>query len=225
MSSPKEHSALRIGLTGGIASGKSSVARGFKDLGIDVISADEIAKDILKKNSPALKQVVQRFGSDILDTKLELDRKKLREIIFNDAKQRKILNSITHPAIRREMVKLAQSSSSSYVVLEIPLLIESNLQNLVNRILVVTTELDTQLNRVMQRDNCTLDQAQNIINAQTSNEIRLQHADDSINNAGSFEKLNNQIRLLHKKYLHLLDVTKNTEIQTLSKKKIGLDLH
>lgn len=225
MADQNKNGALRIGLTGGIASGKSSAARAFKELGIDVISADEIANNILENGSPTLKLVVQKFGHDILNKNLELDRQKLRDIIFNDAKQRMLLNTITHPAIRKEMVRLAQVCSSPYVILEIPLLIESKLQNLVNRILVITTEVDTQLKRIMQRDNCSLEQAQNIINAQTTNEIRLQHAHDCIKNTGNLDKLNNQVRLLHHKFLNLIYKPKNTGSLTLKKPKTGLDLH
>ena len=218
-------SSLRIGLTGGIASGKSSAARAFNNLGIEVISADEIAKNLLQKNSPALKQVVQKFGLEILNADSELDRKKLRELIFNDSKKRKILNSITHPAIREKMIYLAQSASSPYVVLEIPLLIESGMQSLVNRVLVVTTEEKIQLKRIMQRDNCSLEQANNILKAQTSNENRMQYADDCIINSGSINKLNNQVQLLHQKYLSLLKNSHTDSIQAKQMKKTGLYLH
>ena len=224
MTQHQKFRALRIGLTGGIASGKSSAARAFKALGIDVISADDIAKDVLKKNSPALKQVVQQFGQNILNKDLELDRKRLRDIIFKDVKQRKILNSITHPEIRKEMVRMAQASTSPYVILEIPLLIESNLESLVNRVLVITTELDTQITRITNRDNCSVEQALSIIKAQTTNEVRLQHADDCINNSGALNKLNNQVLLLHNKYLDLISNSNNSNLSQLNK-NYGLDLH
>lgn len=217
--------SLRIGLTGGIASGKSSAARAFKNLGIDIISADEIAKDILQKNSPALKQVVQKFGIEILNADLELDRKKLRELIFNNSKKRKALDAITHPAIRKQMVDLAQSALSPYVVLEIPLLIETGMHSLVNRILVVTSEEEIQLKRIMQRDNCSHEHAKNILAAQTTNEIRMQYADDCIRNSGSLDKLNNQVQLLHQKYLSILRSTHADSIQAKQKLKTGLDLH
>ena len=225
MSKQANISSLRIGLTGGIASGKSSAAQAFKNLGIEVISADEIAKNLLQKNSPALKQVVQKFGLEILTADYELDRKKLRELIFNDSKKRKILDAITHPAIREKMINLAQSASSPYVVLEIPLLIESGMQSLVNRILVVTTEANTQLKRIMQRDNCSLEHAKNILKAQTSNETRLQYADDCILNSGSFYKLNNQVQILHQKYLSLIKNSHPSSIQAKQMQKTGLDLH
>ncbi len=217
--------SLRIGLTGGIASGKSSAASAFKNLGIDIISADEIAKDILQKNSPALKQVVQKFGIEILNADSELDRKKLRGLIFNDSKKRKILDAITHPAIRKQMVDLAQSSLSPYVVLEIPLLIETGMHSLVNRILVVTSEEEIQLKRIMQRDNCSHEHAKNILAAQTTNEIRMHYADDCIRNSGSLGKLNNQVQLLHQKYLSILKSTHAGSTQAKQKLKTGLDLH
>lgn len=225
MSQSQNIKSLRIGLTGGIASGKSSAANAFKNLGIDVISADEIAKNILQKNSPALKQVVQKFGTDILNIDSELNRKTLREIIFNDSKKRKILDDITHPAIRKEMVNLAQSSTSPYVILEIPLLIESGMHTLVNRILVVTTEAHTQLKRIMQRDNCSQEHAEKILAAQTTNKIRLQYADDCIRNSGNFSKLNNQILLLHQKYLSLITSSQTTSTKEKQQLNIGLDLH
>jgi len=216
---------LRIGLTGGIASGKSSAANAFKQFGIDVISADEIAKDLLKKNSPALKQVVQAFGSDILTVEAELDRIKLRELIFKDEKKRERLNSITHPEIRKEMVRLAQNSISPYVILEIPLLIESGLNKLVNKILVITSPENTQIQRIMQRDNCSNEQAISIINAQTSNQVRLQHADDCIDNSGSITKLNKQVHLLHNKYMNLINKSHTKTKKIKSTTKMGLDLH
>ena len=225
MPEQKKSNTLRIGLTGGIASGKSSAASVFKSLGIDVISADEIAKDILQKDSPTLKQVVQAFGSSILNAHSELDRRKLRELIFDDSKKRKALNAITHPAIRKQMVHLAQNSQTPYVVLEIPLLIESKLHSLVNRVMLVTTQEDIQLNRIMRRDNCSLEHAKNILTAQTTNQIRRLHADDCIQNMGSFNKLNNQVLLLHRKYLSLVNNTQNPKTQAQLNQKIGLDLH
>ena len=216
---------LRIGLTGGIASGKSSAATAFKELGIDVISADEIAKEILQKGSPALKQVVQNFGQTILNAHSELDRRKLRELIFDDSEKRKTLNAITHPAIRKQMDRLAQNSLTPYVVLEIPLLIESKLHNLVNRVMLVTTDEDIQLNRIIQRDNCSIEHAKSILKAQTTNQIRRLHADDCIRNSGSFNKLNNQVLLLHQKYLSLVHSTQNNKTQAQLNQKIGLDLH
>ena len=225
MSLQSNTKSLRIGLTGGIASGKTSVAKVFASLGIDVISADEIAKDILQKNSPALKQVIQHFGPSILNEESELDRRHLRELIFNDSNKRKALNAITHPAIRKEMVALAQSSVTPYVVIEIPLLIESSLHSLVNRILVVTTEEDTQISRIIQRDNCSMEHAKNILKAQTTNENRLLHADDCIRNLHDFNKLENQIQILHKKYLTLVYNSQNTKTHFQQKQKLGLDLH
>ena len=225
VSDQAKHNPLRIGLTGGIASGKSSAATAFKNLGIDVISADVIAKEMLQKNSPALKQVVQNFGQAILNAHSELDRRKLRELIFDDPKKRKALNSITHPAIRKQMDHLAQISLTPYVVLEIPLLIESKLHKLVNRVLLVTTEEDIQLNRIIQRDNCSLEHAKSILKAQTTNQIRRLHADDCIKNSGSFNKLNNQVLLLHQKYLSLVHNTQNNKTQAQLNQKIGLDLH
>ena len=225
MSQLQNSKSLRIGLTGGIASGKSSAAKAFENLGIDVISADEIAKNILQKNSPALKQVVQKFGPEILNTNSELNRKKLREIIFSDSKKRKILDDITHPAIRKKMVDLAQTSTSPYVILEIPLLIESGMQTLVNRTLVVTTEANTQLERIMQRDNCSHEHAEKILAAQTTNKIRLQYADDCIRNSGSLNKLNNQVLLLHQKYLSLISSSQTTSTKEKQQRNIGLDLH
>ena len=219
------HKPLRIGLTGGIASGKSSAATAFKELGIDVISADEIAKEILQKGSPALKQVVQNFGQTILNAHSELDRRKLRELIFDDSEKRKTLNAITHPAIRKQMDRLAQNSLTPYVVLEIPLLIESKLHNLVNRVMLVTTDEDIQLNRIIQRDNCSIEHAKSILKAQTTNQIRRLHADDCIRNSGSFNKLNNQVLLLHQKYLSLVHSTQNNKTQAQLNQKIGLDLH
>jgi len=211
---------LRVGLTGGIASGKSSVAKILSQFGIETISADEIARDIMQKGSPILKQACQLFGNTILSSNGDLKRDTLREIIFNDQNARKQLNSITHPAIRQSLVKSANAANGPYVILEIPLLIESGLQSLVDRVLVVNIDKDTQVQRITERDKCSVSQAKNILKVQSSENERRRYADDLLNNTGGLEKLHHQVSLLHKKYLQLskMDNAKNARFS-------GLDLH
>lgn len=219
-----------IGLTGGIASGKSSTARYFADYGIAVISADVIARDILAKNSNTLAEVVHAFGSGILDNDQELDRAKLRQVIFTDARARQQLDAITHPAIGKALLQAARAARSAYVILEIPLLIEAKLTATVKRVLVINMAHELQISRVMQRDGCTKADAESAIAAQTSAATRLQYADDIIHNSGSLHKLKQQVALLHPLYTTL--AAKKPAVQhkpTLAPSKdsglSGLDLH
>ena len=212
-----QESKLVIGLTGGIASGKSTVAEYFSNFGITIISADAIAKNLMHPNSPTLNKIAKTFGASILTKEFELDRSKLREIIFNDEHARKQLNAITHPAIRKETRKQTQSSVSAYVIIEIPLLVESNLQKSVSRILVVDIDPTLQIQRIMQRDKCSQEQAKQIINAQINPDIKLQFAHDIMHNDSIKLKLKRQVALLHAKYMQLSQGSNTTNY--------GLSLH
>ena len=154
---------LLIGLTGGIASGKSTVAQGFLDLGVPVIDADVAARTVVAPGTPGLQQVISRFGSRVITEHGELDRRALRELVFSDPDARRDLEAILHPLIRSEMDRSAAAAVGPYIVMAIPLLIEGGARDRVDRILVVDVEEAVQLQRVMARDHCSLEQAQAII--------------------------------------------------------------
>jgi dephospho-CoA kinase len=194
---------LKVGLTGGIASGKTTVSQLFSELGIDVIDADLIAHQLVELGQPCLKKITQTFGKQILLNSGELDRIKLRQLIFSapDAKQK--LEAILHPEIRQQLIHQSDSSSSPYCILSIPLLIEAKMTSLVNRILVIDTKSDEQVKRLCKRDNIPPSEAIKIIATQSSSQQRTTVADDIIINNNSAEKLDNIVENLHKKYLDL----------------------
>ncbi len=194
---------LRIGLTGGIASGKSTVAQRFRELGISVIDADESARSVVTPGQPGLLAVIQEFGSALLTASGELNRPALRERIFSDPPARGRLERILHPLIRADMERQAQSDSGPYLVMAIPLLIESGAPGRVDRVLVVDLPQDIQLERIMARDAVTADHARAILAAQASRETRLAAADDVLLNEGSIASLRQGVDDLHRRYLGL----------------------
>lgn len=192
-----------IGLTGGIGSGKSTVAGLFAEYGIPIIDADQVARELVAPGQPALQRIVQTFGEEILNGDGTLDRKKLRDLIFHDSKQRKQLEAILHPLIREDMLDQLDSLEAPYAILVIPLLVDTGNWEMIDRILVVDTEEDLQIERVMQRDNVSLEQAEAIIDNQVSRQERLAAADDVIENIGNTEDLKIQVKRLHEFYLNL----------------------
>ncbi len=191
-----------VGLTGGIGSGKSAAARFFKELNITVIDADEIAKHLL--NEPNISQVViDHFGPKICDKHGALNRYTLRDLIFTDAIARHWLEDFLHPQIRERIIKLIDSSPSPYTIVVIPLLVETQKENYVNRILVLDVPESTQISRITQRDGITLDEAQLILAAQASRKTRLGFADDVIENVDTLATLKNKIHGLHDYYLQI----------------------
>jgi len=194
---------LRIGLTGGIASGKSTVARRFTELGIPVIDADESSRLVVAPGQPGLERVVQRFGSGVLSAEGELDRRALRNLIFTDPDKRRDLEAILHPLIRADMERRAAEAVGAYLVMAIPLLVESAARDRVDRILVVDADEATQLERLTARDSVSLDQARAILAAQASRESRLKAADDVLVNSGTEAQLRDAVDRLHQRYLRL----------------------
>jgi dephospho-CoA kinase len=195
---------LRIGLTGGIASGKSTVTQRFAELGIPVIDADVAARIVVEPGKPGLEQVVRRFGLGVLDTSGNLDRPALRALIFNDSASRQALDAILHPLIRIEMEQQAAHATGPYLVLAIPLLIEGGrAHERVDRVLVVDVDEALQLKRVQARDGSSPSQARAILASQVSREARLAAADDVLRNAGTVADLRQAVDVLHEKYLHL----------------------
>src|SRR5258707_7157210 len=157
---------LRIGLTGGIASGKSTVARRFAELGVPVIDADEAARAVVAPGKPGLAKVLERFGGGLAGENGELDRRTLRNLIFKDPGSRRDLEAILHPLIRADMERSADLAVGPYVVMAIPLLVEGDSRQRVDRVLVVDLDEAVQLQRVRGRDGCTEDHAPAILASQ-----------------------------------------------------------
>jgi dephospho-CoA kinase len=196
---------LRIGLTGGIASGKTTVAQRFMELGVPVIDADEAARAVVEPGKPGLAAVLKRFGSGVVAENGELDRRALRNLIFNDPGSRRDLEAILHPLIRADMERSAEQAVGPYVVMAIPLLVEGGSRNRVDRILVVDVDEAVQLQRVMARDGSTEEQARAILASQASRSERLAAADDVLLNAGIVTDLRRAVDQLHERYLHLAE--------------------
>ena len=192
---------LRIGLTGGIASGKSTAAARFAELGVPVIDADEVARAVVAPGESGYAQVVNRFGRGILAAGGELDRRALRDRVFADPGERQDLEAILHPLIRAEMQRRANAALGPYVVLAIPLLVEGGRRDQVDRVLVVDVDEAAQLERLMRRDASTQAQARAILAAQASRSVRLQVADDVLVNSGSVAELREAVDRLHERYL------------------------
>ncbi len=194
---------FRVGLTGGIASGKSTVADQFAALGVPVIDTDVIAREVVEPGQPTLKEIAERFGDGVITESGALDRAALRELIFAVEDARKLLEAILHPIIREETVRQANSAGGEYQVIVVPLLTESPLKLFVDRVLVVDCDRETQLKRLMSRDGETATGAERILAAQASREDRLEIADDVISNQGQLEDLAHQVAELHEQYLAL----------------------
>jgi dephospho-CoA kinase len=194
---------LKVGLTGGIGCGKSTVARLFNNLNIPVLDADEIAHRLVDAGQPALAQISQEFGQAILSPDGSLNRKNLRDLVFSDLKQKKKLESILHPLIYKTLQTELKQLVAPYCILSIPLLFETNMMQLVDRVLVIDCPLETQIERVKTRDNLTVETIQSIINSQLSRTIRKVKADDLIDNSGADYGLAEQVKKLHNLYLSL----------------------
>ena len=192
-----------IGLTGGIGSGKSAVANFFQDEGITVIDADELAREVIDKNSPGYKSIVDYFGSKIIDSNGLIDRAFLRKEAFDDDKKKKVLESIIHPLVKDLMTKRIATSNSVYSIIMVPLIFETNSMSNYNRILVIDCDPKIQLERATLRDNNSNEQIQKIIDSQCSREERLSIANDVIPNNDSLANLKVRSFAMHKFYLGL----------------------
>jgi dephospho-CoA kinase len=196
---------LRIGLTGGIASGKTTVAQRFMELGVPVIDADAAARAVVAPGTPGLAAVLERFGSGVVAENGELDRRALRDLIFSNPRSRRDLEAILHPLIRAAMEQSADRAVGPYLVMAIPLLVEGGSRARVDRVWVVDVEEATQLRRVRERDGCTEDQARAILASQASRSARLGAADDVLPNTGTLTDLRLAVDQLHEQYLHLAE--------------------
>lgn len=194
---------LRIGLTGGIASGKSTVERLFAAHGVPIIDSDVIAREVVAPGTPGLAQVRARFGDEVLLPDGSLDRRALRRLVFADPAARRDLEAIVHPLIRSAMAERSAAAGGPYQINVIPLLVEGGRRATLERVLVVDCPEALQIARVMQRDHITEAEARAILAAQVSRSERLAAADDVIVNDGDEAALQAQVDALHTKYLHL----------------------
>ncbi len=194
---------LRIGLTGGIASGKTTVADMFAEFGIPVIDTDVIAREVVAVGSPAIEEIRARFGADVIAESGALDRAAMRKLVFLDEVARTDLESILHPRIGTEVYRQSEIAKGAYQIIAVPLLVNSKLLDFVARVLVVDCAESTQMQRLLKRDAGTEDEARRILAAQSSREERLAIADDVINNDSDLQHLRSQVTALHARYLDL----------------------
>lgn len=189
-----------IGLTGGIGSGKSTVAKLFAKLNIDIVDADKIAREIVHPGSELLDKIIIKFGEKILHDDGSLNRAKMREVIFNDLHAKQWLENLLHPVIYQHMYQQILATTSPYCIVIIPLLVESHIPYPIDRILVVDSTEEQQVERIMQRDNISEQAVKNIIAAQASREEKLKIADDVIENTKNEKYLQELVGALHKLY-------------------------
>lgn len=192
---------LTVGLTGGIASGKSLVAEFFAELGVPVLDADQVARDVVAPGAPALLEIARTFGRQYLQPDGLLDRRKMRERVFSDPSSRQTLEAITHPHIRKRMMQWRDAQASAYCMLSVAILVEAGMRELVDRVLVVDVLPETQLARLVSRDNINEELAQRMMQAQASRRERLATAHDVIVNTGSRAAARAAVDELHAYYL------------------------
>jgi dephospho-CoA kinase len=197
---------LRVGLTGGVACGKSLVAGMFADLGAPLVDTDLIAREVVAPGEPGLSELVDSFGPGILDSRGELDRAKTRALVFADAARRRELERILHPRIRERTLAAVADARGPYVIVVVPLLLETGFDALVDRVLVVDCPADLQLERLMRRDGLDAEQARAMLGAQVGRDERLRAADDVIDNGGTLDATRRQVTALHHRYLELAGV-------------------
>ncbi len=196
-------SALTIGLTGGIASGKTLVADGFIALGVPVLDADQVARDVVTPGEPALALIAASFGAGFLQADGRLDRQRMREHVFAHPAELRRLEAITHPAIRQRMRQWQAAQSAPYCMLSVAILVEARMRDLVDRVLVVDVPVAVQMARLTARDGASMTLAQQMIAAQATREQRLADADEVIVNDASVRQTMDAIAAMHARYLQL----------------------
>ncbi|MFT4465112.1 MAG: dephospho-CoA kinase [Sodalis sp. (in: enterobacteria)] len=192
-----------VALTGGIGSGKSTVANAFAALGVPLVDADVIAREVVEPDDPALRAIAQHFGPAVLSADGSLDRAALRARIFSDPEEKAWLNGLLHPLIKRQTEQQLRSARAPYVLWVVPLLIENNLQQRTDRVLVVDVDPEVQIARTLSRDGVSSEQVENILAAQVPRQRRLACADDIIDNSGRPEEITDRVATLHRRYLAL----------------------
>ena len=199
--SAKDNKPLRVGLTGGIASGKSTVAEMFAAYGVPVIDTDVIAREVVTPGQPALAEIREAFGPGVIAADGTLDRAAMRAIVFGDDAARRRLEAIVHPRIGIATAEQADAAGGDYQIIVVPLLVESSLRAFVDRVLVVDCDEETQVARLLARDAESEAQARRMLAAQSSRAERLAMADDVVSNEGDLEQTREQVRALHRRYL------------------------
>jgi len=192
-----------VGLTGGIGSGKTAVSDRFAALGIDVVDADLVSRQVVEPGTQALQQIQRHFGDDILQANGELDRARLRQRVFSNSEEKTWLEKLLHPLMGVRIFQQLESAASAYALFVSPLLVEAGQIALCDRVIVVDAPESAQLDRTTQRDNNTAEQIKNIMTAQLSRQQRLKSATDVIDNSGSLEQLDIRVAELHQCFLQL----------------------
>lgn len=190
---------LKVGLTGGIGSGKSTVGRLFMELGVPLIDADAVAREVVQPGQPALDDIAERFGADALLPDGALNRPRLRTLVFSNPEARHDLERITHPRIRQRICTWLDEQEGPYCILESPLLLETDQRQLVDRVIVVDVPVALQIKRTVERDGVDEAQVRAIIEAQISRTLRLQAADDIISNETTIADLRRQVSQIHQR--------------------------
>tara|TARA_B100001750_G_scaffold44480_1_gene32746 strand:- start:6350 stop:6967 length:618 start_codon:yes stop_codon:yes gene_type:complete len=196
---------FKIGLTGGIASGKTTVCNLFKDLSVEIIDADIISHELSKRDGDAFQEILDAFGDDIIGDNGELDRKKLRSIVFNNNTKKKILEEIIHPKVLLNINEKIEASLSNYLIISVPLMIETGMNAMMDRVLLIDCGAETQIQRLIKRDQTTREEAIRIIENQAPIETKRELSDDIIinNNATSIEELRVKVKDLDEFYRNL----------------------
>ena len=196
---------FKIGLTGGIASGKTTVCDLFKELSVEIIDADEISHELSKKGEAAFEEIIEAFEDEIIGDDGELDRKKLRSIIFNDNTKKKILERIIHPKVLLSINEKIKASQADYLIISVPLMIETGMNAMMDRVLLIDCNVETQIERIIQRDQSSREEAIKIIESQASIESKRELSDDRIvnNNETSIEELTLKVKELDDFYRNL----------------------
>ena len=196
---------FKIGLTGGIASGKTTVCNLFKDLSVEIIDADVISHELSKKGGAAFEEIIEAFEDEIIGNDGELDRKKLRSIVFNDDSKKKMLEGIIHPKVLLSINEKIKASQSDYLIISVPLMIETGMNAMMDRVLLIDCNVETQIERLRQRDQSSREEAIKIIESQASIESKRELSDDRIinNNETSIEELTLKVKELDDFYRNL----------------------
>ena len=202
---------FKIGLTGGIASGKTTVCDLFKELSVEIIDADEISHELSKKGGAAFEEIIEAFEDEIIGDNGELDRKKLRSIVFNDNTKKKMLERIIHPKVLLSINEKIKASQSDYLIISVPLMIETGMNAMMDRVLLIDCNVETQIQRLIQRDQTSREEAIKIIESQASIESKRELSDDRIinNNETSIEELRIKVKEMndfYKKFPDIVDI-------------------
>ena len=198
---------FKIGLTGGIASGKTTVCNLFKDLSVEIIDADVISHELSKKGGAAFEEIIEAFEDEIIGDDGELDRKKLRSIVFNDNTKKKMLERIIHPKVLLSINEKIKASQSDYLIISVPLMIETGMNAMMDRVLLIDCNVETQIERIIQRDQTSREEAIKIIESQASIESKRELSDDRIinNNETSIEELTLKVKEMNDFYKKIHD--------------------